>query len=195
MFISTGMCNLADIYEALEVIKSVDNQDTVLLHCTSLYPTLPQHVNLRAMDTLRNAFYLPVGYSDHTTSMYIPAVAVARGACVIEKHFTISRELKGPDHSYSLEPEELTQMVAFIREVEQSLGSPFKRMLPEEKQFARRESLFAQCDIPIDQKIESHMIVVKRSAMGVEPRFIQSFVGQKAKRYIKKDDPFSWDHI
>lgn len=138
ILISTGMCDLADVYEAVETISSMGNDDIILLQCTSLYPTESKDVNLRVMDMLRETFQFPVGYSDHTLGYFMPAIAVARGACLVEKHFTLSRKLKGPDHSYALEPDELMQMVKAIREVEQSLGSAVKSILPEEKKVARR---------------------------------------------------------
>ncbi len=192
VIISTAMSNLADIYEALETIYSTGNDDVVLLQCTALYPTDPHQVNLRAMDTLRGSFHLPVGFSDHTLGVLIPPVAVACGACVIEKHFTIDRKLQGPDHGYALEPDELAQMIRNIRSVEQSLGLPVKKMLPEEKLLARRESLFAKKDITKNAPITEGMFEIRRSALGVEARFLRVFVGRKAKRDIKKDEPVSW---
>lgn len=195
LFISTGMCNLADVYEAVEVAYSSGNQDVVLLHCTSLYPTEPQHVNLAVMDTLKNAFNLPVGYSDHSLGLLVPAIAVAKGACVIEKHFTLSRKLKGPDHSYAIEPDELKQMVREIREVEQSIGSSVKRMLPEEKKFARRDSLIAKRNIIKGAKFTEDMIKVGRPALGIESRFLKVVTEQKANKSIKKGEFITWGMI
>lgn len=195
MLISTGMCDLADVYEAVEVIYATGNQEIILLHCASLYPAKAHHVNLRMMDTMRDAFHLPVGLSDHTLGFVITVAAVARGACVIEKHFTLSRKLKGPDHSYSLEPDELTQMVRAMRDVEQSLGSGFKRMLAEEKELARRDSLIAKSYIPKGTRLTKDMIVIKRPALGIKPRFLEAVIGEKTKKDIKKDEPISWEMI
>jgi N-acetylneuraminate synthase/N,N'-diacetyllegionaminate synthase len=189
------MCNLADIYEAVETVYSTGNREIILLKCTSLYPSEPQNVNLRAMDTLRASFNLPVGFSDHTPGILIAAAAVARGACVIEKHLTLSRSLKGPDHSYAIEPDEFKQLVKAIREVEQSLGSTEIRMLPEEKKAARRNSIIAKTDIPSDTVITTDMISVKRPALGIEPRFKEGIVGQRTKRDIKKGEAVIWDMI
>jgi N-acetylneuraminate synthase/N,N'-diacetyllegionaminate synthase len=111
VLISTGMCDLADVYEAIEVVKAAKNEQIALLHCTALYPTPAEHVNLNAMHTLRSAFNLPVGFSDHTLGNEITFAAVAMGARIIEKHFTLNRQLKGPDHSYALEPQELSALV------------------------------------------------------------------------------------
>jgi len=195
MLIATGMCDLADVGTAVELVRAMGNQDIVLLHCASLYPAEPHHVNLRAMATMRDAFHLPVGFSDHTLGYIVAAAAVARGACVIEKHFTLSRKLKGPDHSYALEPDELQQLVKAIREVEASLGSPIKDMLPEEKQLARRESVAAAVNIPKGTSITGDMLLVKRPALGIKPRFLDAVIGAKAKVDIEKDEPITWDMV
>jgi len=180
MLVSTGMCNLADIEEAIEVIHQEGNQDIVLLQCTALYPTDPQDVHLRVLDTFRNAFGLPVGYSDHTLGILLSPVAVSLGACVIEKHFTLDRSMKGPDHSYAIQPDELAQMVQNIRIVEKSCGLPFKSMLPEEKKLARRESLFANKDMPKNTIVTKEMIAVRRPASGIAPRFLSAVIGKKS---------------
>lgn len=195
MLISTAMCNLADVYEAVEVVFAAGNQSIVLLHCIALYPTKPQFVNLRVIDTLKSSFYLPVGFSDHTLGIAVPVAAVARGACIIEKHFTLSRRLKGPDHSYALEPKELKQMIAHIREVEQSLGSPVKKMLPEEEKTARRESIYARIEIPKGSPIKGEMILIQRPAFGIKPRFLNAVIGRMAKMRIKKNDPITWESV
>lgn len=195
MIIATGMCDLTDVYEAVEVVVSSGNKELILLHCTSLYPTKSDQVNLLAMDTMKNAFHLPVGYSDHTMGVIIPVLAVGRGACIIEKHFTISRKLKGPDHSYALEPSELKQMVEYIREAEQCLGSPIKKMLPDEAKIGRRVSIIAKKNIPKGTKITKEMIIIKRPGSGIKPRFLDMVLGKKTKKTIKKDDPITWDLI
>ncbi len=192
IILSTGMCNLADIYEALEVIEQTGNQQVILLQCSALYPTGPGQVNLRTMDTLKEAFKVPVGFSDHTLGILFPAVAVARGACVIEKHFTLDRKMPGPDHSYAIEPDELSQMVKDIRAVEQGLGSSVKKMLPEEKKLARRESVFAKKDIAKNTKITADDLVIKRPAAGIDPRFLKAAVGAKASKNIKAGEPIVW---
>ena len=195
MLISTGMCDLADVNAAVEVVHATGNQDIILLHCTSLYPAKPHQVNLRMMDTMRDAFHLPVGLSDHTLGFVIAAAAVARGACIIEKHFTLSRKLKGPDHAYSLEPDELKQMVKAVREVEASLGSPIKDILLEEKGAARRESVVAAVNIPKGTTLIRDMILVKRPAFGIKPRFLDVVIGAEAKRDIEQGEPITWDML
>jgi N-acetylneuraminate synthase/N,N'-diacetyllegionaminate synthase len=198
MMLSTGICNLADIQDAIDAINSAGNNDVVLLHCASLakYPQKPDQVNLRMLDTMRSAFHLPVGFSDHTVSVVIPAAAVARGASVIEKHFTLGRNLAGLDHSFALEPKELREMVRAIREVEESLGSSIKKRIPEEDEvFVKRPSLIAKSDIPQGVKITEEMLIVKRPGLGIMPKFKDVVVGRETKRKINKGEGVTWDCI
>ncbi len=197
MIISTGMSNLADIQEAIDTIKKVGNANIILMQCTALYPTQPEQVNLRMMDSMRNAFHLPVGLSDHTIGLTAPIVAVARGACVIEKHFTLSRKLKGPDHPFSLEPEELKAMVRSIREAEACLGSPIKDAIPKEKEKQKlsRRSIIARADIPKGTRLEKDALIIKRPGYGIPPKFLGVVIGRKALRDIKKDEIVTWEMV
>ena len=195
IIISTGMSDLADIYEAIITIESEGNTDVILLQCTSLYPTEPRHVHLRAMDTLRSAFQLPVGISDHTIDAVIPIAAIARGACVVEKHLTINRKLSGPDHSYALEPAEFKKMVEGIRATEDALGSPIKRMLPEEAELARRVSIRAAQDIGIGETLTRDLLVVERPAGGILPRLMDGVIGRKTRKLISKGEAVTWEKI
>ncbi len=198
MLLSTGMCNLADIQEAVDTVYSTGNEDIILLHCTSLYPTKPNQVNLRMMDTMKNTFQqLPVGLSDHTLGIAIPIAAVARGTCVIEKHFTLSRKLKGPDHPFALEPEELKQMVKAIRDIEESLGSLTKKMIPDEEEMARlgRRSIIARVDIAKGTRLAEDMLIIKRPGYGIRPKFLDTVIGREAKRDIEKDDIITWEMV
>jgi sialic acid synthase SpsE len=197
MLLSTGMCNLADIQEAIDAVHAAGNEDIILLQCTSLYPTKINQVNLRMMDTLKDAFKLPVGLSDHTLGITVPTAAVARGACVIEKHYTLGRKLKGPDHPFALEPEELKQMVRAIRDVEESLGSPIKQMIPEEEEMAKlgRRSIIARVDIPRGTKITEDMLIIKRPGYGIPPKFLDTVIGREVKRDIEKDDIITWEMV
>ncbi|MEW6273574.1 MAG: N-acetylneuraminate synthase family protein [Bacillota bacterium] len=197
MLISTGMCNLGDVQEAVEAIRSTGNKNIILLHCTALYPTPPDQVNLRAMDTLREAFHLPVGFSDHTPGLTASVAAVARGARVIEKHFTLNRQLEGPDHKFALEPEELKDLVRVIREVEACLGSPEKKPTPgeEAKLPLSRRSIIAAVDIPKGCTITSDMLIIKRPGYGIPPKFLDVVVGRQARADIPKDTPIRWDMV
>jgi len=149
IILSTGMSTLGEIEEALDVIRSEGVEDIILLHCVSNYPARIEDVNLRAMGTLKQAFKLPVGFSDHTLGITAPIAAVALGACVIEKHFTLDRNLPGPDHRASLEPDELKEMVKAIREVEKALGNGIKKPTKEEEKIKKvaGRSIVAKVDI------------------------------------------------
>lgn len=195
MIVSTGMCDLADITDAIEVIRGEGNEEIVLLQCTALYPTPPKLVNLRAMDTMRDAFRIPVGFSDHTLDTTIPVAAVARGACMIEKHLTPDRSKPGPDHSYALEPAEFKRMVAEIRAVEASFGEATKAILPEEAVLARRASVRAARDIQRGEELTAEAVVVERRAGGVAPRLLAAVIGQRASARIEKGAPITWEVI
>lgn len=141
------------------------------------------------METLRREFKLPVGLSDHTLGITIPIAAVALGACVIEKHFTLDKSLSGPDHQASLEPQELKQMIKAIREVEKAMGDGNKMPTEEEKQIQKvaRRSIVAGVDIPEGTIITEAMLAIKRPGTGIEPKNISSIVGKRAKRDIERD--------
>jgi N-acetylneuraminate synthase/N,N'-diacetyllegionaminate synthase len=197
MIISTGMADLADIQEAVDAVRSTGNNDIVLLHCVALYPTPPDQVNLLAMDTISRAFQLPTGYSDHTAGLAVPLAAVARGACVLEKHFTLDRRLPGPDHHYALEPQELRDLVQAVREVEACLGRPEKKPSPgeEAKRTLSRRSIIAAADIPAGTGITREMLVTKRPGTGIPPKFLDVVTGRTARVDIPFDTPLQWEMI
>lgn len=197
MIISTGMANLCEIEDAITAIKSVGTEDILLLHCNSLYPTPVEAVNLKAMETMRTAFKVPIGFSDHTLGIHIPVAAVAMGACVIEKHFTLSREMKGPDHSFAIESAELKELVRCIREVEKAKGTGIKKKseLEGEVYEKARRSIHAKVDILKETKITRDMLIIKRPGYGIKPKFIDVVVGREAKRDIKEDEWITWDAV
>ncbi len=198
MIISTGMANLGEIEDAITAIKSVGNEDIVLLHCNSLYPTPAEVVDLKAMATMKTAFKVPVGFSDHSLGIHIPIAAVAMGACAIEKHFTLSREMKGPDHSFAIEPAELREMVRCIREVEKAKGTGIKEkseLESEEMYVKARRSIHAKVDIPKETKIRRDMLIIKRPGYGIKPKFIDIVVGRAATKDIKEDEWITWEAI
>ena len=168
-----------------------------LLKCTSAYPAPPEETNLRTIAHMAEAFKVPTGLSDHTLGIAVPVAAVALGACIVEKHFTLSRKLKGPDHPFALEPEELKQMVRAIREVEESLGSPVKQMIPDEEEMAKlgRRSIIARADIPKGTRLTEDMLIIKRPGYGIKPKFLDIVIGREAKRDIEKDDIITWEMI
>jgi len=176
LIVSTGMSTLDEV----RTIRRAGNKQIALLHCVSSYPTAPEDVNLRAMQTMRAAFDLPVGFSDHTPGIEIPLAAAALGACIVEKHFTLDRSQPGPDHRASLEPYELAAMVTGIRKVEAALGDGVKEPRPGELEVAAvvRKSLVAACDIEAGTALTAEMIAIKRPGTGLAPALRDSLVGK-----------------
>lgn len=195
IILSTGMADLRDIETALERIHQQGNRQVILLHCAVNYPPKFEDVHLRAMQTLRQAFQVPVGFSDHTMGIAADIAAVALGACVIEKHFTISRSLRGPDHPFAVEPHELKAMVEGIRQTEAALGSPIKRHTPAEEEMYRlgRRSLVAACRIAKGTRVTREMVDVKRPGYGIETRLLETLLGRMAQRDIEEDEVLQWD--
>lgn len=195
MVMSTGMATLGEVETAVHTIQQTGNHDLILLHCTSNYPASSKDANLRAMQTLAAAFKLPVGYSDHTLGISVSLAAVALGACVIEKHFTLDKTLPGPDHRASLAPEELTALVQGIRTVEEALGHGRKEPTADEVDTARaaRRSLVAACDIGANVTITSEMIAIKRPGTGLQPSMKPYLIGRTTRIPIPEDSLISWE--
>ena len=189
IILSTGMSTMEEIKEAVDTIKGEGNKNIILLHCTSNYPTDYENVNLKAMLTLKDKFDLPVGYSDHTIGTDVPTAAVALGACVIEKHFTLDKSMKGPDHKASMEPEEFKVMVKKIRDTEKILGSADKKPTPSEKDVrsAARKSIVANSDIKKGEIIKEEHLAFKRPGIGLTQKYLKDIIGKKARTDIKKD--------
>ncbi|MEG0655443.1 MAG: N-acetylneuraminate synthase [Mucinivorans sp.] len=186
VILSTGMATMGEIEDAINVLTrfGTPRAQITLLHCTTEYPTPKAEVNLRAMQTMNRVFGLRVGYSDHTQGIEIPVAAVAMGACVIEKHFTLDRAMQGPDHLASIEPIELEQMVAQIRNVEQALGDGVKQATLSEKPniVVARKSIVAARAIKKGERLTEENITVKRPACGISPMEWERVVGQVAVR-------------
>lgn len=197
IFLSTGMAYLSEVDQAVRAIRTAGNEELILLHCVSNYPAQPRDVNLRAMATMKTAFKLPVGYSDHTVGIEISLAAVALGACVIEKHFTLDRNLPGPDHRASLEPDELTALVGAIRKVELSLGHGRKEPAPSEADTAdvARKSLVAALDIPAGTHLLEAMIAIKRPGTGLPPAMRVHLIGCMAREDISAGTLLSLDML
>jgi N,N'-diacetyllegionaminate synthase len=187
LIVSTGMSTLDEVTNAVETIRRTGNEQLILLQCVSNYPAQPSSVNLRAMHTLGEAFDVPVGYSDHTTGIEIAIAAVALGASVVEKHFTISRNLPGPDHHASLEPEELTAMVRSIRNVEAALGDGIKRPALEEANTAEvaRRSLVAARYIATGTVLTEDLVAILRPGTGLPPAMKSQLVGRRTRHDIE----------
>lgn len=197
MIVSTGMANLDEVRAAVEVIEKTGFKDFALMHCTSNYPAEPSTVNLRAIQTLEKAFGKPVGYSDHTANQDVALAAVALGACIIEKHFTLDRNLPGPDHKASLEPKELISLIRKIRMIESAMGNGIKLPTESELEIASvaRKSLISACTIKAGTQITSEMLVVKRPGTGLSPALFKSIVGRKAKNDIPEETPISFEML
>lgn len=183
VILSTGMSYLNEVDLAVRTIQAAGNHDLVLLHCTSNYPADPADVNLRAMFTLGQAFQVPVGFSDHTMGIEIPLAAVAMGASVIEKHFTLDRSLPGPDHQASLEPAELQALVRSVRKVEASLGHGRKEPVEREANTAAvaRKSIVARVDIPAGTVLNEAHLIMMRPGTGLPAVMLQYVIGRTAR--------------
>ena len=199
VILSTGMANLEEVKQALEVLynEGLKPQQITILHCTTEYPAPFGEVNLRAMLTMGRAFGLETGYSDHTGGIEIPVAAVALGAVMIEKHFTISRDLPGPDHKASLEPEELSLMVRSIRNVEMALGDGIKQATPSGRKniLVARRSIHLAADLPAGHQLQASDLAMKRPGNGISPMLLNEVTGKKLKHPLTKDTQLSWDDI
>lgn len=190
VIMSTGMCTLEEVHEAIKVLNDFGTTDITLLHCTTEYPAPYDSVNLNAMITLKNKFGCEVGYSDHTNGIEIPVAAVAMGASVIEKHFTLDKNMVGPDHKASLEPEELKQMVLSIRNVESALGNGIKQPSMAEKKniLIARKSIVAKCEIKKGEFFTEENITAKRPGNGISPMNWNDVLGKTATRDFSIDE-------
>lgn len=197
IILATGASTLGEVEKALDTIYETGNHDVILLHCTTAYPAPINQVNLRAMVTLRNAFGINVGLSDHSEGIEAALGAVALGAVVIEKHFTLDRTLPGPDHHASLEPDELAALVRGVRRAEAALGSPIKRPTALEREMMQlvRRSLVAERDIKCGECFDSSMVSFKRPSSGLGEELLEVVVGRIASRDIKEGEPITWDMV
>jgi sialic acid synthase SpsE len=198
MVISTGLADLEDIQDAVAACVAAGNRQVALLQCASLYPAPPARVNLRAMATMRQAFGVPTGLSDHTLGIHVPVAAAALGAAVIEKHYTLSRALPGPDHPFAIEPAELQAMVRQIHEVEAALGDGRKGAPhPDEVEMHQkaRRSVIAARPIPRGTPIEPDMLTIKRPGFGIKPKHLPLVVGRTARVDIDEDTVLTWDMV
>jgi len=189
MIISTGMANMAETEEAVTTIRENGDPPLAILHCVSNYPADPAEANLRAIDTLASAFNVPTGWSDHTLGDAIAVAAIARGAKLLEKHYTLDKNLPGPDHLASLEPDEFKALIRKIRDVEAAIGDGVKRPQPSEVDTAKvaRKSLVSGVAIPAGKTITEDDLVCKRPGSGFPPRMMPHIIGRRAARDIAPD--------
>jgi len=197
VILSTGMSELNEIRTALQAIKSKGNNNIAIMHSVSAYPTPPLDANLRAITTLQNSFRYPIGYSDNGGGILVPIVAVALGAQIIEKHFTIDKKMHGPDHFFSADPNELSRLVKDIRQIEEMLGDGKKRcqMSELENKVGARRSIIASGSIKKGMQITNKMIAIKRPSRGIQPAHFNKVIGKVSRRNIKANEPIKWSDI
>jgi N,N'-diacetyllegionaminate synthase len=197
VFLSTGMSFLSEVADAIWTLRSAGAKEILLMHCVSTYPALPQHMNLRALQTLQSYFELPVGLSDHSEGILLSLVSVALGAVVIEKHFTIDKSAPGPDHKASMDPADLKMLIKSLRDVEASMGDGRKRPsdIEEESRLFSRRSIVAAADIRAQEQIADWMLAFKRPGSGLEPRYYEKVIGMTARRNIGKDTILQWEDL
>ncbi len=192
IILSTGMSNIKEIGDALDelIVSGVKHEEITILHCTTEYPAPLEDINLNAMTTIRNKFQIKVGYSDHTLGTEVSLAAVALGATIIEKHLTLDRNLNGPDHKASLEPDEFFTLVKGIRKISKSLGGFEKKISNSEKKNVSvvRKSIMAKTEIKEGDLFSSNNLCVKRPGTGISPMLWDQVIGKRAKRDFKVNE-------
>ena len=196
VIMSTGMATLAEIDEAVHTLREAGCEQIALLKCTSAYPTPPEESNLRTIPHLGETFHVPVGLSDHTLGTAVPVAAVALGACIIEKHFTMSRDIPGPDSSFSLEPDEFKAMVEAVRVTEKALGRiQYEVTEHEQNMRALRRSLFVAKDMKAGDVFTEDCVRSIRPAQGLHPRYLDDVLGRRATRDLERGTPMDWSMV
>ncbi|MBK0382080.1 N-acetylneuraminate synthase [Pedobacter sp. SD-b] len=197
IYLSTGMGNMANVFNAVETIRATGNQKICVLQCTTNYPSLIGDANLHAMLSMQNACKVDIGYSDHVPENYACYAAVALGAKVIEKHFTLDKNMQGPDHSSSLEPSEFKELVYGVRQIELSLGDGIKRPTAAEhaNSFGMKRSLVVLQDLKAGSILEEKLIGFKRPFNGLDTSYLDLVIGKSIKQKMVKDQPIQLDSI
>ena len=196
VILATGAATLSEVDEAVRVIESTGNKDFALMQCITNYPSKIESANIRVMDTYKTAFDVMIGYSDHTPGDTVVLGAIARGAKVIEKHFTDDKKNAGPDHPHSMEPDEFAKMMVRIRDMEKALGSGRKEVVAEESEtvIVQRRALYATEDIKAGEVIGDRIIEL-RPALGIFPKYKKQVAGLTAKKDITKGEPIFWESL
>lgn len=196
IILSTGMATLAQIEEAVEAVYSQGNKELAILKCSSAYPAKSEEMNLNTITDMQQRFGIPVGLSDHSLGAFSAATAVAMGACIIEKHFCMSRKIENPDAAFSMEPQEFQQMVQTVREVEKAKGKVFYGVSAQEESNTNfRRSLFVVKDIAKGEALTPENIRSIRPAYGLEPKYYEEVIGRHALRELPKGTPLAWEDI
>jgi N-acetylneuraminate synthase len=196
LILSTGMATFAEIEEAVQAARGAGAREIALLKCTSAYPSPPEEMNLKTIPHLAATFHVPVGLSDHTMGISVPVAAVALGACIVEKHFTLSRAVPGPDSAFSLEPQEFKAMVEAVRTAEKALGQVrYERGAKEASSLHFRRSLFVVEDIREGAAFTAKNVRSIRPGIGLHPRHLPEVIGRTAARDIARGTPLAWDMV
>jgi len=197
IILSTGMSTLSNIEDAINTILKEGNPNIVLLHCNSSYPATESEMNLNAINTLRESFKVPVGLSDHTFGLFVSHTAIAMGANVVERHFTLSRTMEGPDHILSSEPDEMCELSEIASRMPSILGDGIKTIQPNEYTVlnSQRKCLYAAVDIKIGEVIDSSKVLIKGPGGGILPKYIDIVLDRKATQNIDSDTPITWEKI
>lgn len=196
VLLATGMATMSEIDDAVRTIRDNGGSQVALLKCVSAYPAPAEEMNLVTIPHLAERFSVPVGLSDHTLGIEIPVAAVALGACIVEKHFTITRTMESPDRGFSLEPNELADMVQAIRTTEQALGRVnYEVGELEERSRALRRSLFVVADVKVGEAFSEENVRSIRPGHGLPPRCIDEVIGRRASQDIKRGTPLGWHHV
>lgn len=195
--LATGDATLSEIDEAIDVIQKSRNKDLILLQCITNYPSMIESANVNVLKTYQTAFNVLTGYSDHSPGDIVVLGSIALGGCLVEKHFTLNKQDKGPDHPHSLDPKEFSEMVKNIRLMELALGSSKKEVVKEEEEtvIVQRRCLYANEDIKKGDIINEKSIDVLRPALGILPKYKKIVIGKQAKCDILKGDPIFWDNL
>lgn len=197
IMLATGDATMAEIDEAVRIIEKTGNRNLVLMQCITNYPSKIDSANVNVLKTYQNAFQCLTGYSDHSPGHVVALASVVLGGRVIEKHFTLNKKDKGPDHPHSMEPDEFKFMVDSIREVERAIGSTRKEVVKEESEtvFVQRRCLYAARDIKNGQSMTEEDVTVLRPALGIPPKFRKTIIGKVVKKDIKAGEPIFWDDL
>jgi N-acetylneuraminate synthase len=194
IILSTGMGTLEEIEEAVGAAREAGAAQLALLHCTSAYPAGAEEMNLKTIPHLAEALGVPVGLSDHTLGISVPVAAVALGACIVEKHFTLSRDVPGPDSGFSLEPAEFRAMVEAVRDARRALGEAhYGASAREQASRALRRSLYVVADVKAGEPFTAENVRSIRPALGLEPKHLPSVLGKRASRDVRRGEPVSWE--
>lgn len=198
IILSTGLANFKDIERAVKTCKLQKNNKIILLECTSLYPAPERLMNLKAISTLEKKFKTIVGFSDHSLGNHMALASIGFGAKVLEKHFTLNKKMKGPDHKFAIEPKEFKEMVDKIRKIEDGIGNGMKGIYSkEESNMAKkaRRSIHAKKDLNIGEIIKAEDLIFKRPGFGIEPYLMKKVIGKKVCKRIKKDYWIQWEML